>query len=70
MKLFEINTHHAYLNHIIRLTNLSGLENIVIKDKWSSMEYVINKSPVEVRLSAGEHILYTEVDNTLNSATL
>ena len=34
------------------------------------MEYVINKSPVEVRLSAGEHILYTEVDNTKQQETV
>ena len=54
MKIFTINTHHAYLNTVIRLVSLDGA-NILITDKSTGNSF--DGNDIKFRLSAGMHEL-------------
>lgn len=59
-KLF-VNTHHAYLNTDIILS--SELQSVEIIDELTGIEYHLAGKPLNVRLCAGKHWLYSRTLN-------
>lgn len=57
MTLFSVNTHHAYLNTKVTLTNLCKGLCITVKDSNTNGNYILDQSDITLYLSAGNHKL-------------